>query len=98
MREPHVVHLVPSPFSATEGIIGGAERYAFELARYMSAGVPTRLVTFGPHDRRDVLGDLSVDRRGFQAGARDGMPPFEHRHQHSSDGALRHRVNQPPAW
>jgi glycosyltransferase involved in cell wall biosynthesis len=60
MREPRVVHLVPSPFSATEGVIGGAERYAFELARYMSAEVPTRLVTFGPHDRSDVHGDLSV--------------------------------------
>ena len=60
MREPTIVHLVPAPFSATEGIIGGAERYAFELARHMAAEVTTRLVTFGPHDRRDVHGDLHV--------------------------------------
>jgi glycosyltransferase involved in cell wall biosynthesis len=60
MREPTVIHLVPAPFSATEGIIGGAERYAFELARYMAVEVPTRLVTFGPQDRRDKHGDLSV--------------------------------------
>jgi glycosyltransferase involved in cell wall biosynthesis len=60
MREPAIVHLVPAPFSATEGIIGGAERYAFELARYMAAEATTRLVTFGPHDRHDVHGDLHV--------------------------------------
>jgi glycosyltransferase involved in cell wall biosynthesis len=60
MREPAIVHLVPAPFSATEGIIGGAERYAFELARYMAAEATTRLVTFGPYDRHDVHGDLHV--------------------------------------
>jgi glycosyltransferase involved in cell wall biosynthesis len=60
MREPTVVHLVPASFSATEGVIGGAERYAFELARYMAAEVPTQLVTFGPDDRREMHGDLRV--------------------------------------
>jgi glycosyltransferase involved in cell wall biosynthesis len=60
MREPMIIHLVPTQFSATEGVIGGAERYAFELARYMAAEVPTRLVTFGPADRHDVHGDLRV--------------------------------------
>jgi glycosyltransferase involved in cell wall biosynthesis len=60
MRETTVVHLVPAQFSATEGIFGGAERYAFELARYMAAEVPTRLVTFGPRDRRDTHGHLRV--------------------------------------
>jgi glycosyltransferase involved in cell wall biosynthesis len=60
MREPTVVHLVPAQFSATDGVIGGAERYAFELARYMTAEVPTRLVTFGSHDRHERHGDLRV--------------------------------------
>lgn len=60
MREPAVVHLVPAPFSATEGVIGGAERYVLELARHMAADVPTTLVTFGPDDRREMCDDLHV--------------------------------------
>jgi glycosyltransferase involved in cell wall biosynthesis len=60
MHEPTVIHLVPTQFSATEGVIGGAERYAFELARYMAAEVSTRLVTFGSHDRHERHGDLRV--------------------------------------
>ena len=45
-----VLHLVPAPFGA-DGIFGGAERYAFELARCMSTRNPTRLVTFGDKNR-----------------------------------------------
>jgi glycosyltransferase involved in cell wall biosynthesis len=48
-----VVHLVPALFGAT-GVVGGAERYAFELARHMADRTDTRLVTFG---------DGSVERR-----------------------------------
>jgi hypothetical protein len=44
-----VLHIVPALFGAT-GIVGGAERYAFELARHMADRVPTRLVSFGPRD------------------------------------------------
>ena len=35
-----------------DGIVGGAERYAMELARHMASRLPTRLVTFGYRDRR----------------------------------------------
>src|SRR3954471_13555802 len=41
-----VVHLVPALFTADDGLIGGAERYVFELARHMADMVPTSLVTF----------------------------------------------------
>ena len=44
-----VVHVVPALFGEG-GIVGGAERYAFELARHMADVVPTTLVTFGDAD------------------------------------------------
>lgn len=49
---PNVVHVVPALFGDDAGIVGGAERYAFELARYMAEIVPTTLVSFG--DRREA--------------------------------------------
>lgn len=55
-----VTHVVPAPFDPEDGIIGGAERYAFELARHMAARVRTRLVTFGSRDRTLMAGDLEV--------------------------------------
>jgi glycosyltransferase involved in cell wall biosynthesis len=55
-----VLHLVPALFDAADGIVGGAERYAFELARHMSNVVPTRLVTFGQHARDERLGSLDL--------------------------------------
>jgi alpha-maltose-1-phosphate synthase len=54
-----VLHLVPALFGA-DGIVGGAERYAFELARHMAACVPTRLVAFGDRDRRESVGPLQI--------------------------------------
>ncbi len=53
---PRVLHLVPALFG-TSGVIGGAERYALELARHMADLVPTRLVTFGAE-----AGERSIDR------------------------------------
>jgi glycosyltransferase involved in cell wall biosynthesis len=55
-----VVHLVPALFDARDGIIGGAERYSFELARHMSDRVHTRLVTFGAEARRQEVGRLEI--------------------------------------
>jgi len=55
-----VLHLVPALFDADDGIIGGAERYVFELARHMAEVVPTRLVTFGARQREDRVGALQV--------------------------------------
>jgi glycosyltransferase involved in cell wall biosynthesis len=55
-----VAHLVPAPFDAGDGIIGGAERYSFELARHMSSRVDTRLVTFGATARTERTGALEV--------------------------------------
>ena len=49
-----VIHVVPALFGP-DGIVGGAERYAFELARHMAAKVPTMLVTFGDQDREDTI-------------------------------------------
>jgi len=57
---PLVAHLVPAPFDPEEGIVGGAERYAFELARHMAERIPTRLVTFGSEARQMRAGGLDV--------------------------------------
>src|SRR5262245_57026388 len=54
-----VVHVVPALFGP-DGLVGGAERYALELARYMADVVPTRLVTFGACARDDRMGALDV--------------------------------------
>ncbi len=60
-QEPgRVVHLVPALFDSRDGIVGGAERYAFELARHMADVVPTRLVSFGERDREDRIGSLEL--------------------------------------
>ncbi|MFB3855244.1 MAG: glycosyltransferase family 4 protein [Vicinamibacterales bacterium] len=58
MKPPRVVHLVPAPFGGTDGVTGGAERYAFELARHMAEVVPTSLLTFGEADRVEWIGPL----------------------------------------
>src|SRR5687767_5456833 len=54
-----VLHLVPALFGQT-GIVGGAERYALELARHMAEEVPTRLVTFGERAEERAIGRLTV--------------------------------------
>lgn len=59
MTRPYVTHLVPALFGP-DGIMGGAERYALELARAMSLEVPVRLVTFGDRDSVTREGDLEI--------------------------------------
>jgi glycosyltransferase involved in cell wall biosynthesis len=54
-----VLHLVPALFGTT-GVVGGAERYALELARHMAEQVPTRLVTFGTEPGERAVDRLSV--------------------------------------
>ena len=56
---PRVLHVVPALFGAS-GIVGGAERYAFELARHMADRVPTRLLSFGSQDETIREGNLDV--------------------------------------
>jgi glycosyltransferase involved in cell wall biosynthesis len=55
-----VAHIVPAPFDPDDGIIGGAERYSFELARHMAERVPTELISFGPRERTTSAGRLQV--------------------------------------
>jgi glycosyltransferase involved in cell wall biosynthesis len=55
-----VLHIVPALFGTGDGILGGAERYAFELARSMAEEVPTRLLTFGEREREETVGKLSL--------------------------------------
>ncbi len=55
-----VAHVVPAPFDPEDGIMGGAERYAFELARHMAEQVPTRLISFGNRERTTEVGRLGV--------------------------------------
>src|SRR5438105_2036076 len=44
-----------------DGIVGGGERYALELARELSKRMTTRLVLFGKNRQRDMLDRLCVD-------------------------------------
>lgn len=57
---PRVVHVVPTLFGEEKGIVGGAERYAFELARFMAKRVPTTLVSFGKQAEIWSEDDLTV--------------------------------------
>lgn len=50
---------MPALFGAS-GIVGGAERYAFELARHMADRVPTRLLSFGSQGADLHAGHLEV--------------------------------------
>ncbi len=56
-----VIHTVPALFaSGGGGILGGAERYALELARHMADRTPTTLVSFGDSDREESQGNLKI--------------------------------------
>jgi glycosyltransferase involved in cell wall biosynthesis len=57
--QPRVLHIVPALFG-TAGIVGGAERYALELARHMADRVATRLIAFGPATKDIREGNLDV--------------------------------------
>ena len=57
---PRIIHTVPALFSSSGGILGGAERYALELARYMADREPTTLVSFGPKDLEESTGNLKI--------------------------------------
>lgn len=59
-RATRVVHIVPALFDSNGGVIGGAERYAFELARHMASETPTTLVSFGDQPRQETSGQLKV--------------------------------------
>ncbi|MGZ4787901.1 MAG: glycosyltransferase family 4 protein [Terriglobales bacterium] len=54
-----VLHVVPALFGS-DGVLGGAERYALELARYMADVTPTRLLTFGDRSRTERQGNLEI--------------------------------------
>lgn len=54
-----ILHVVPALFGAG-GVVGGAERYALELARHMAEVAPTTLVSFGDEERREKVGRLEV--------------------------------------
>ena len=59
-RQGRVVHLVPALFGGDDGVVGGAERYALELARHMADETPTTLVSFGQRERQETLGPLEI--------------------------------------
>lgn len=56
---PRVLHVVPALFGS-DGVFGGAERYAIELARYMAEVTPTRLLSFGDQAKTERLGSLDI--------------------------------------
>jgi glycosyltransferase involved in cell wall biosynthesis len=45
-RRVRIIHVVPTPFGA-DGLLGGGERYPFELARALARHVDCELITFG---------------------------------------------------
>jgi glycosyltransferase involved in cell wall biosynthesis len=55
-----VLHIVPALFGHDDGVVGGAERYALELARHMADQAPTTLVSFGEQERQETLGQLKI--------------------------------------
>jgi glycosyltransferase involved in cell wall biosynthesis len=56
-----VLHIVPRLFGHQDGVVGGAERYALELARHMANEVPTSLVCFGEdRERHEKMGQLQI--------------------------------------
>ena len=57
--ELRVLHVVPALFGS-KGVLGGAERYGLELARYMADVTPTRMLTFGDESRTERFGTLEV--------------------------------------
>jgi glycosyltransferase involved in cell wall biosynthesis len=58
-RGLRVLHVVPALFGA-EGVVGGAERFVFELARHMAAVTPTTLLSFGNADGERHEGPLTI--------------------------------------
>ena len=54
------MHIVPTLFDENEGILGGAKRYAWELARTMAGRLDTSLLSFGLRDREEHYGPLRV--------------------------------------
>lgn len=51
---------MPALFDKKDGIVGGAERYVFELARHMATVTPTSLVSFGAIAREESVGPLRI--------------------------------------
>jgi glycosyltransferase involved in cell wall biosynthesis len=74
-----VLHIVPALFDAQDGVVGGAERYALELARHMSQETPTTLVSFGERARLETIGQLNIRVIG---------KPWYVRHQRTNPVAL----------
>lgn len=77
---PRVVHVAPSMFGEERGIVGGAERYAFELARFMAMRVPTTLVSFGQRAetwKEDGLTVRVLGKTRFVRGQRANPFSFE---------------------
>jgi glycosyltransferase involved in cell wall biosynthesis len=54
-----ILHVAPAIFGDS-GVVGGAERYALELAKHMAEEAPTTLVTFGHLQQRQEIGRLDV--------------------------------------
>jgi len=77
---PRVVHVVPAVFGEDRGIVGGAERYVFELARFMARRVPTTLVSFGARAdewREDGLKVRVLGNTRYVRGQRSNPFSFE---------------------
>jgi len=69
---PLVCHLSPTHFGGGGGVIGGGERFAEELARFMARRVEVRLISFGPDALRERIAP------GFERIILADRSPFSH--------------------
>jgi glycosyltransferase involved in cell wall biosynthesis len=68
-RLPVIAVVYPLPFG-DHGVVGGGERFAFELARALSRFTPTRFITFGERSSVRSDGALEVRTRRVRIHAR----------------------------
>jgi glycosyltransferase involved in cell wall biosynthesis len=77
-RDTRVLHLSPALFDDDDRLVGGGERYAFELARHMAEVCPTRLVAFGADARAEAVGAMALRLYGGTwNGARGAHDPLD---------------------
>jgi glycosyltransferase involved in cell wall biosynthesis len=74
-----VLHMIPALFDLDGGIVGGAERYALELASHMAKEVRTTLLTFANRAEERTVGNLQIKIIGnprYVRGARSNPIAF----------------------
>ena len=78
-----IVHVSPT-FFGEESVVGGAERYAYELAKAMARSEEVMFVSFGDEHTSSMDGNLRVQHiKGSISSAPYGAGPFQSRYVQS---------------